>query len=115
MATKVHVILHRFVVLTWMHDTIELVQHLTLWNLSSFSLSPPLVWSTPLSLPWRCGICMHQHSTSGIIKKKKNKKVTHYMLTHGGMRGCGLTCLVVCISDKIRDIRERNVTIRSEI
>ena len=27
----------------------------------------------------------------------------------------GLTSLVVCINDKFRDIRERNVTIRSEI
>ena len=48
-------------------------------------------------------------------KKKKNKKVTLHILTHGAMRGCGLTSLVVCINDKIRDIRERNVTIRSEI
>jgi hypothetical protein len=31
------------------------------------------------------------------------------------MRGCGLTSHVVCINDPFRDIRERNVTIRSEI
>ena len=31
------------------------------------------------------------------------------------MRGCGLTYLVVCMNDIIRDIRERNVPIRSEI
>ena len=31
-ATKVHVLLWSFVVLTWMHDTIELVQHVTIWN-----------------------------------------------------------------------------------
>jgi hypothetical protein len=37
------------------------------------------------------------------------------MLTHGTMRGCGLTYWVVCINDKFSDIRERNVTIRSEI
>jgi hypothetical protein len=51
-------------------------------------------------------------------KKKnenKNKKVTLHILTHGAMRGCGLTSLVVCTNDKICDIRERNVTIRSEI
>ena len=48
-------------------------------------------------------------------KKKKNKKVTLHILTLGAMRGCGLTSLVVCISDKIRDIRERNVTVRSEV
>ena len=46
-------------------------------------------------------------------KKKKNKKVTLCMLTHGAMRGCELTSLVVCINDKFHDIRERNVTIRS--
>ena len=48
-------------------------------------------------------------------KENKNKKVTLRMLTHGAMQGCGLTSLVVCINDKICDIRERNVTIRSEI
>lgn len=31
-ATKVHVILGGFAVLTWMRDTIELVYHVTLWN-----------------------------------------------------------------------------------
>ena len=52
-------------------------------------------------------------------KKKKNKnkskKVTLHILTRGAMRGCGLTSLVVCINDKICDLREGNVTIRSEI
>ena len=32
MATKVHMMLQSFVVLTWMRDTRELVQHVTLWN-----------------------------------------------------------------------------------
>ena len=31
------------------------------------------------------------------------------------MRGCALTSLVICINDKIRDIRKRNVTIKSVI
>ena len=31
-ATKVHVILMRYVGSTWMHDDRELVQHVTLWN-----------------------------------------------------------------------------------
>jgi hypothetical protein len=39
--------------------------------------------------------------------KNKNKKVTLHKLTHGVMWGCGLTSLVVCINDKIRDIREK--------
>ena len=55
------------------------------------------------------------HNNNNFNKKKKKKKVTLHILTHGTMRGCGLTSLVVCINDKIRDIRERNVTIRSEI
>ena len=49
------------------------------------------------------------------IKKKKKKKMTLHILTHGAMRGCGLTYVMVCNNDKINDIRERNVTIRSEI
>ena len=48
-------------------------------------------------------------------KKKKKKTVTLYILTHGAMQGCGLTSLAVCTNDKICDIRERNVTRRSEI
>jgi hypothetical protein len=32
MATKVHMILRSFVVLTWMRDVIELQQHVILWN-----------------------------------------------------------------------------------
>jgi hypothetical protein len=47
--------------------------------------------------------------------ENKNKKVTLHILTHGAMWGCGLTSLVVCTNDKICDIGERNVTIRSEI
>ena len=37
------------------------------------------------------------------------------MFTYGMMQGCGLNSLVVCINDESHDIRERNVTIRSEI
>ena len=48
-------------------------------------------------------------------ENNKNKKVTLPILTHGAMQGCGLTSLVVCIIDEICDIRERKVTIRSEI
>ena len=35
------------------------------------------------------------------------KKVTLHILTQGAMWGCGLTSLVVCINDKIRDVREK--------
>jgi hypothetical protein len=42
--------------------------------------------------------------------KNKNKKMTIHILTHGTMRECGLTFLVVCINDRIHDIRERNTS-----
>ena len=47
--------------------------------------------------------------------KGQKKKKTLHMLTHGEMWGCGMTSLMISINDKIRDIRKRNVTIRSEI
>ena len=47
-ATKVHVILWSFVVLTWMHDTIELVQHVTLWNNTKCNIL--MMWYGPLHL-----------------------------------------------------------------
>jgi hypothetical protein len=31
-ATKVHMILRSFVVVSWLHDTSELVQHVTFWS-----------------------------------------------------------------------------------
>ena len=34
-------------------------------------LSPSLLWSTPLGLPGRCGICMHQHSMSGRRRRRR--------------------------------------------
>jgi hypothetical protein len=38
------------------------------------------------------------------------------MLTHGTMRGCGLSSwALVCVHDKFHDLRERNVTRRSEV
>ena len=48
-------------------------------------------------------------------KKNKNKKVALHILTHGAMRVCGLISLVVCNNDKNFDIREKNVTMKSEI
>ena len=82
-------------------------------------LSPPSVWSTPLGLPGRCGICMHKHSASGLRRRKrittKRRHCTYWHMAQYEGR-CGLTSLMACVNHKkIRDIRERNVTIRSEI
>jgi hypothetical protein len=91
-----HVILRSYVVLTWMRDIIRLVQHVTLWNNTKCNILNGVVWSTPLGLP-KCYL----------KKTKKSKKVTLHILTYGAMQGCGLTSLVICINDKICDIRER--------
>jgi hypothetical protein len=65
-----------------------------------------VVWCGPLHLAFPDDVA---HACININKwhkkKNKNKKVTLHMLTS----------LVVCNNDKIHDIRERNVTIRSEI
>ena len=79
-------------------------------------LSSPLVCSTPLGLPG--GMWHMQAPTFNKWHKRKtknkNKKVTQHILTHGAMRRCGLTSLVVCNNDKFCDIRQRNVTIKSK-
>ena len=41
-------------------------------------MSPPLVWSTPLGLPSQYGICMHQHSTSGIRRRRIRRWYSTY-------------------------------------
>ena len=56
-----------------------------------------------------------RHKKKKNKNNKKNKKMRLHILTHSAMQGCGLTSLVVCINDKVYDIREGNVTIRSEI
>jgi hypothetical protein len=63
---------------------------------------------------WPSWTMWHLHAPTFNKWHKKKKKKTLHILTHGVMQGCGLTSLVVCINDKIRDVRERNVTIRSE-
>ena len=47
--------------------------------------------------------------------KKKKKKVTLHILTHGHNARVWADTWMVCINDKSCDIRERNVTTRSEI
>jgi hypothetical protein len=83
-----------------------------------------MVWCGPLHLVFPDDIWhmhaptfnkWHKQQHQQKKKKKKKKKATLHILTHGAMRGCGLPSLMVCINDKICDIRERNVKIRSEI
>ena len=77
-------------------------------------LSSPLGLSIVLALPGDVAYACTNIQRMWHKKKRKKKKTLH-ILTHGAMRGCGLTSLVVCSNDKICDIRSRNVTIRSEI
>ena len=71
-----------------------------------------VVHSTWPSRAMQCGICMHQHSTCRRIRIRRWHSTYWHMAQ---CEGCWLTSLTACINDKIRDIRERNVTIRSEI
>ena len=58
---------------------------------------------------------MHAPTFKKWHKKKKKKKTLH-ILTHGTILGCRLTSLIFYINDKkIHVIRGKNVTIRSEI
>ena len=65
----------------------------------------------PLGLPKQCDKFMHQQFN----KWHKKKKMTLHVLTHGTMRGFGLNSMMVCINGKTCELRERNVTIRSNI
>ena len=98
--------------LTWMQHTIELVYHVTRWNLNS--LFSHLRWCGLLHVAFPGDVGMHA-PTFNKWHMKKNKKGILHILTHGAKRGCGSASLVVCIDDKIHDIRKRNVTIKSQI
>ena len=81
--------------------------HYEIWNHSPLT-SVGVVHST-----WPSRAMWHVHAPT--FNKKKKKKKTLHMLTHDAMRWCELTSLMICIIDEICDIRERNVTIRSEV
>ena len=82
----------------------------------SILLSPPLVWSTPLGHPGRRGICMHQHSMSGKRRRRRRIRRWHSTYWHKAQcEGVGWLLWWVASMTKIRDIREWNVTIGSEI
>ena len=87
--------------------------HYGIWNHS------PLTFFGVVHSTWPSQAMWHMHAPTfhkwhHMKKKNKNKKTLH-ILTRGVMRGWGLTSLLVCINDKIHDIWERNVTIRSKI
>ena len=65
--------------------------------------------------PSRAMWLMHSPTSNKQQKKNKNIKKTLHILRHCTMWGCEMTSLVVCMNDKVHDIRERNLTIRSEI
>ena len=95
-----------------------LVNLCSMWHYA-LTQSATFSWCGVVHSTWPSRAMWHTHAPTfnkwHHKKKKKNKKVALHILTHGAMWGCGLTSLVVCINDKFCDIRERNVTIRSEI
>ena len=72
-------------------------------------VSLPLVWPTPVGLPERCGICMHQHSTSGIRRRRSRWCSTYWHMVQ--CEGVGWLLWWFAIMTKY----SWNVTIRSEI
>ena len=62
---------------------------------------------------WPSWAMWHMHAST--FNECHKKKKTLHILTHGAMRGYEFTYLVACINGKNHDIRERNVTIKSEI
>ena len=80
----------------------------------------PLTFVGVVHSNWPSGTMCHMHTPTlnkwhKKKKKSKNKKVTVHILTHGAMRGVWLTSSVDCMDNINHDIRERNVTTRSEI
>ena len=82
MATKVHMMLRSFVVLTWMRDTVELLKHVTLWNNIEWIVL--MVWCGVVHSSWPSRAMWHMHAPT-FDKWHKKKKVTLHILTHGVM------------------------------
>ena len=76
-----------------MRDTIDLVQHVTLWNSNSAN-SSHLRWCGPLHLAFLGDVVSFNKW------HKKKKKVTLHILTHGAMWGCGLTLWWIALMTK---------------
>jgi hypothetical protein len=98
---------------TWFRIWVQGLEQMIPWEIYSIiTCDPSSHVNLPLGLREQCDIYMHQQFNKW---QKKKKKKTLHILTHGAMRGCGLTFVVVCSIGKTLDVRERNVTIRSEI
>ena len=82
-----------------------------------FEIRSPVTYTSVVHSTWpftrQCGGSMHQHSTSG--RRRSRIRSRHSTCWYDEMWGCKLTSWVVCINDKFRDIRERNVIIRRDI
>jgi hypothetical protein len=83
----------------------------TIWICFPVTYTSVIHSTWPSRAMWRT----HAPTFNKSHKKNKQKKVALHMLTYGAMWGCGLNSWIVCINDKICDIRERNVTTRSDI
>ena len=87
--------------------------YICMWDFGIW-IHSPLTSVGVVHSTWPSRTMWHMHAPT-FNKWQQKKKKTLHMSTHGALRRCGLTSLVVCINDKkIYDIRERNVTIRSE-
>ena len=114
-ATKLHVIVRSFCSVTMDAWYYRFSVACGTMELEFILLSPPLLWSTPLGLPMRCGICMHQHSVSGIRRRRRRRR-WHSTCWH--MMQCeGVRWLLwwLALITNILWYKEINVIIKSEI
>ena len=87
----------------------------------TIQICSPITYASVVHSTWPSWVMWRTHApTFNKWHKKKrdnknNMKVTLHMLTHGAMRGYGLTSWVVCINNKLCDTWEGNVTTKSEI
>jgi hypothetical protein len=73
-----------------------------------------MVWCGPLYLAFPGHVAYACTHIQQVAEEEEEEGDTLHIDTWRNAR-CGLTSWVVCINGKFRDIRERNMTIRSEI
>ena len=93
----------------------DIREWVTLWNNTKCKKFYGVVWSTSLGLPEWCNICMHQHSTSGIRRNIRRRRWRSTRWHMAQCEGVGWLLWWFALMTTFRDIKERNVTIRSEI